>query len=248
VVVRGPAAVTAALAEAGAAGARLVITDAIDNADLLTLGRAAADAPLITGGSGIAIGLPANFIARGLAKGHAVTLAPADGPAAVLAGSCSAATREQVARHAQSHPALAVDVVSVMAGTITASGLADFIAANRDRSPLVYSSDEPEAVAGLQSRFGREAVAGALEKLFAETAAETVRRGTRRLVVAGGETSGAAVTALAPEAMAIGPEIDPGVPVLSVTRPMPLALALKSGNFGGPDFFAKALDRMERGA
>ena len=227
----------------------LVVADAVSNDDLLTLGRALDGAQLITGGSGIALGLPRNFIRAGDAKGGGVASVAIDGPAAILAGSCSGATRGQIARHAVDHPTLAIDVPAVMDGRVNVRTLTAFIEANTGRAPLVYSSGVPQEVSAIQNRFGREAVAHALDTLFADTALALLKKGYRRIVVAGGETSGAVAQAVAQQrgssAMRIGPEIDPGVPVLVVGEDAPVALALKSGNFGTEDFFAKALRRME---
>ena len=244
---KGPEALTAALAQAAANGETLVIVDAISDDDLLTIGDAVAEAPLLTGGSGIALGLPRNFIRKGLAKGAGSSVQPVDGPEAILAGSCSRATLGQIAVHREGHPTLNIDVAGVMAGTVTVETLTAFIRANQGKAPLIYSSAPPETVAALQARHGREAVAHALDALFARTAQALVAGGIRRLVVAGGETSGAVVSALGLDALGIGPEIDPGVPVLGSTSGAPLALALKSGNFGAPDFFAKALALMAGG-
>jgi uncharacterized protein YgbK (DUF1537 family) len=130
-----------------------------------------------------------------------------------------------------------------MSGDIRADDLIAFVRANEGKAPLVYSSADPAAVAAAQQKYGREQVAGALDKLFADTARGLVEGGVRRLVVAGGETSGAVVQALDVSALTIGPEIDPGVPIL-VDPERALALALKSGNFGGADFFRKALGAL----
>ncbi|GAB4066862.1 four-carbon acid sugar kinase family protein [Ancylobacter sonchi] len=236
----GARVVRQALEACAARGETLVICDAATDADLVALGAAAAEAALVTGGSGIAIGLPANFIARGQAKGVATVFAGVDGPEAILAGSCSGATRGQIAVHAEAHPVLALDVDAVMDGRIGVTQLTDFIAAHPGEAPLIYSSDDPAEVAALQQRYGREKLSGTLEGLFADTARALVSGGLRRLVVAGGETSGAVAQALGLEALEIGPEIDPGVPILAAPDGG-VALALKSGNFGAPDFFAKAL-------
>lgn len=243
VVQQGPEAIRAALT------ADFCVIDAVSDADLLTIGEALADRALITGGSGIALGLPRGLIRAGRAQGGAVPFTPVKGPEAILAGSCSGATRGQVDHHAQAHPTLAIDVPGVMDGTVTPATLVEFILSHTGRAPLAYSSGNPQAVAAVQSRYGRAAVAERLDALFAETARRLVKSGVTRLVVAGGETSGAvaqAVTqALAVDAMRIGPEIDPGVPILSLGG---VALALKSGNFGARDFFAKALRMMEGAA
>jgi uncharacterized protein YgbK (DUF1537 family) len=166
----------------------------------------------------------------------------------VLAGSCSGATLRQVELFRTDRPALGVAPDDVMAGRTKPADLIAFAAAHREDTPLIYSTATPDEVSAAQARFGREKVSTALEGLFAETAATLVEGGVRRLVVAGGETSGAVVSALGIQAFAIGPEIDPGVPALRTVDGPPLALALKSGNFGGPDFFEKALRALgERG-
>ncbi len=243
VVRAGADAVRARLAEAAERGETLVIADAATDDDLVTLGLACQDAPLLTGGSGIALALPANFMARGEARGRTEAYMGVEGPDAILAGSCSSATRQQIAVHAENHPALAVSVDAVMSGDVGADDLVAFVRASEGKAPLVYSSADPAAVAAAQQKYGREQVAGALDKLFADTARGLVEGGVRRLVVAGGETSGAVVQALDVSALTIGPEIDPGVPIL-VDPERALALALKSGNFGGADFFRKALGAL----
>ena len=241
VVRLGGGAIRLALAEAVAKGQRLAIVDAITDDDLCAIGEACAEAPLLTGGSGIALGLPRNFIRAGLASGQGSAFSGVEGPEAVLAGSCSRATLGQIEAHRKNHPVLEVEVEAVMEGRTGPAALAAFVHENRGRGPLVYSSAPPERVRALQERFGREQVAQRLDGLFADTARLLVEEGVRRLVVAGGETSGAVVSALNLDAVAIGPEIDPGVPALAAADGRPLALALKSGNFGAPDFFAKAL-------
>lgn len=228
---------------------RFVVADAVSDADLLTLGAGLKDAPLVTGGSGIALGLPRNFIQSGAAEANVPTAEGTSGPEAVLAGSCSGATRGQVDQHAKSNPTYAIDVPGVMKGDVTKEDLLDFIAINAGKAPLVYSSGSPDDVKEIQSTFGRAAVAQTLDTLFADTARCLVQRGYRRIVVAGGETSGAVAQAVAEElgspAMQIGAEIDPGVPVLTLGKEAPISLALKSGNFGVPEFFTKALRVME---
>ena len=240
----GVAAVLAGLDAAAAAGETLVIADAISDDDLLVLGEALAEAPLVTGGSGIAIGLPRNFIRRGDAKGSAAVARAIAGPAAILAGSCSGATRGQIEMHRATEPALDLDVDAVMAGEMTPALAAEFVLAQKGRQPLVYSSAPPEAVAAAQARYGTHEVARGIERFFAALSVLLRDAGLRRLVVAGGETSGAVASALGLDAVRIGPEVDPGVPLL-YAEDGSLALALKSGNFGGREFFAKALRMME---
>lgn len=245
-VLQGPDSVRQALAETTD---RFVVADAVTDSDLLTLGAALAGAPLITGGSGIALGLPANFPGHAGHNTKSTEPMTVAGPAAILAGSCSGATRGQIDAHEKNHPCLAIDVPSVMDGTVTVETLIAFFEANEGLKPLAYSSGSPEQVHALQDRYGRENLAQKLDALFADTAIGLIRKGYRRIVAAGGETSGAIAQAVAAElkfpAMMIGREIDPGVPVLSVGKGDPVALALKSGNFGAVDFFAKALDVME---
>ncbi|GLS44284.1 3-oxo-tetronate kinase [Methylobacterium brachythecii] len=238
IVAAGSDAIAKALA---AASETLVVVDAIGNDDLTAIGAAVADAPLVTGGSGIARGLPHNFIARGEASGSGAGAPAVNGPEAILAGSCSRATRAQIAHHRERHPVEMIAVDAVMDGHFDREAVLRFVLDNAGHAPLVYSSADPEDIAAAQARYGREAVAEALDGVFGNLAKDLVTRGLRRLVVAGGETSGAVVGALDLSALTVGREIDPGVPVLvSETAPR-LGLALKSGNFGAVDFFDKAL-------
>lgn len=241
VVRQGGDAIRRSLQDAAGRGERLVIVDAVSDDDLLAIGDACAQFPLLTGGSGIALGLPRQLIRQGFAAGHASEFRGVNGPEAILAGSCSKATLGQIESHQRGHPALAINVEAVMRGEITPAQLVDFVREHHGEAPLIYSSDSPDHVRRLQDVFGRSQVADRLDQLFANTARELIGAGIRRLVVAGGETSGAVVNALGVQALAIGPEIDPGVPALATADGPPLALALKSGNFGAPDFFEKAL-------
>lgn len=228
---------------------RLVVVDAIDETDLRTIGAAAAEAPLVTGGSGVALGLPDNFRKAGLLDASASLFAPSDGPGLVLSGSCSNATREQVRRYAETHAALEIDVAGLMEGADVAAKAEEFLTHQRGANPLVFSSADPGKVEAAQSRFGREATAERVEALFAGLARHAVALGYTRIVAAGGETSGAVVAGLGLTALDIGPEIAPGVPALSATGAggRPLALTLKSGNFGAPDFMAKAIGMLGHG-
>jgi uncharacterized protein YgbK (DUF1537 family) len=163
------------------------------------------------------------------------------GPAVAIAGSCSAATRRQVERHAAHAPSRRVDADDVIAGRVDARALADWVLAQPPGPvPLVYSSADPDAVRAAQSRHGAGAASAAIERCLGELAARLHAAGVRRQVIAGGETSGAVVQALGVRSLAIGEEIDPGVPALAGLD-VPVALALKSGNFGADDFFERAL-------
>jgi 3-dehydrotetronate 4-kinase len=241
VVNKGGAAIRHALEEAAARGEWLVVVDALQDEDLIAIDEACIDALLLTGGSGIAMGLPKLISSRGFASGRSKPFGGGRGAGAILAGSCSNATLSQINYYRATHPSLEVDVRALMNGQISAESVTKFVSENRGRDPLVYSSAQPDKVRALQREYGDDRVAHGLEQLFAEAARKIVDEGFDRLVVAGGETSGAVVSGLHLPAVTIGPEIDPGVPALAAEGQMPIALALKSGNFGSVDFFAKAL-------
>jgi uncharacterized protein YgbK (DUF1537 family) len=247
-VERGAAAVRDALA----GGATYFIVDAIADAHLRVIGAATAHLPLITGGSGVAMGLPAAYRDAGLLPRLTPPpkrMAAPKGRAAILAGSCSAATRGQVqAAIAAGLPHLRIDPLEIASGTQTAQHVLQWIGRQpQDKPFLVYSSDDPEAVREVQQRLGRAQAGTIVEDLLGRVAAALPAKGFTRLIVAGGETSGAVMQALDAGVLNIGPEIDPGVP-WTLARPRvhagaEMALALKSGNFGAPDFFLKAWDR-----
>ncbi len=247
-VAAGADAIRAAFVRLRAEGVSYAVTDALRDADLHAIGAACADLPLVTGGSGLALGLPANFLRQGLLapRADAGRLPAAGGKAAVLAGSCSEATRRQAAIMAQRHRAVAIDpLAGADAQRLARAALeAAHGEIEAGRPVLFHSSAAPEQVAEVQRSLGAEQAAMHVEAIFSHLARELVALGVRRLVVAGGETSGAVVQALRVEALAIGPAIDPGVPwTLSLGEPR-IALALKSGNFGADDFFDKALALM----
>ena len=236
-VFAGAHAIGAALDAQHDAGHRHIVVDAIRDADLMEIGRAARDLPLITGGSGVALGLPANF-------GCIATEVPwrgQHGKAVALSGSCSAATRAQVTRHAAHHPTREIVAADVIEGRLTPQDMADWLLGT-DGLPLAYSSADPEAVAQVQAQYGRDRSSHALEAFFADVARHVITGGATRIITAGGETSGAVVEALALGTLEIGPEIDPGVPALRARHD--LAVALKSGNFGAEDFFEKAARQL----
>lgn len=243
VVAAGADAIATAYAEATAAGTAMLIVDAVSDADLRTIGRASKGLRLVTGGSGIALGLPANFRPPGAAApARPATLAAPAGKPVILAGSCSTATRGQVATAVEAGtPALRLVVEDIAAGRQTAAEVAAWVAANTGERPaLVYSSAEPADVARAQAALGVAASGALVEDLLAAVARDLLGRGFTRFLVAGGETSGAVVGALGVTALEIGPEIDPGVPWTRARGGPDVALALKSGNFGSPDFFLKS--------
>lgn len=245
VVEKGPAAVREAFETIAQDGPAMAVADAVTDAQLRVLGAAFDGLPLLTGGSGIALGLPENFRRAGLLgpAGEKRAFAAPQGKTAVLAGSCSAATRGQVADAvAKGVEAFALDPVAIADGRMTAASVLDWARPRLGTKPvLVYSTAEPEAVRAVQERFGRDESGAMIERLLGEVAQGLAAEGVTRLVVAGGETSGAVVGALGVSMLEIGPEIDPGVPWTLAADGKPMALALKSGNFGTPDFFTKAL-------
>jgi uncharacterized protein YgbK (DUF1537 family) len=244
-VEQGAAATRQAMMRLAEQGRRYAIVDAVTDQHLLAIGEAAAQHALITGGSGVAMGLPENFRRAGLlpARGDAANLPPMQGMAAVVAGSCSRATLGQIGLARDHVPVLELDALATPdAATLTAQAL-EWVAGKlaADRPVVIAASAPPEKVAALQAKLGRDAAGALIETAMAAIAEGLIARGVGRLVVAGGETSGAVVQRLGVTALRIGPEIDPGVP-WTFAEPRGLHLALKSGNFGARDFFLKAFD------
>jgi uncharacterized protein YgbK (DUF1537 family) len=244
-VAQGANAVHAAFDRLRSQGVRHAIVDALNDEDLMTIGAACADMTLMTGGSGVALALPENFRRAGLLKagGGADRLPAVGGLSAVLSGSCSTATLAQVAAMQQTRPSFRIDPLKLAAGEDMAGAALDWAAKRLpDGPPLIYASAPPEQVRDAQAALGRDEAGALIEQAMARIARGLVDAGVRRLVVAGGETSGAVVQALGVDGIRIGPQIDPGVPwTMSLDEP-PVALALKSGNFGTEDFFLKALE------
>lgn len=243
-VARGAASIRERMAQLRAEGVGVAIVDAVSNDDLIRLGPALADMPLVTAGSGVAIGLPGNF---GIAPSStAGALPPAVGLRAVVSGSCSLATNRQVAHFiASGRPSLAIDPLQIAAGADVPAQALEWAAPLLEQGPvLVYSTADPAAVKSVQGRLGVEEAGAMVERVIAAIARGLVERGVRQLVVAGGETSGACVQALGIAQLQIGAQIDPGVPWCHAHSDAAggagLRIALKSGNFGTDDFFTKA--------
>lgn len=229
------------------AGGGIAIVDAVLDNHLIAIGCALSDLALITGGSGIAIGLPENYRRQGLLGeiADADAIPAVSGLAAVLAGSCSVATLGQIDRFKADHPSVVIDPLRLANGENVVEEVLDWAREKVSVGPiLVYASQPAEAVRDVQERLGRAEAGALVEEAMAAIATGLVASGVRRLVVAGGETSGAVVSALGVTGLRIGAQIDPGVPATVSLGDAPIALALKSGNFGGPDFFAKALAAM----
>ena len=245
-VAKGSDAIRARIAALKADGVGIAIVDAIDNADLLRLGPALADMPLVTAGSGVAIALPAN---AGLTPNVSATALPqATGLQAIVCGSCSRATNAQVAAFIKTgKAALALDPLRLAADEPAVVQEALQWATQRlDQGPvLVYSTAEPDALKAVQDRLGVQAAGELVERALANIARGLVNAGVRQLVVAGGETSGSVVQALGISRLRIGAQIDPGVPWCAAAPATgAMHITLKSGNFGAEDFFTKAFEQL----
>ena len=258
VVAAGEAAIRQRIRELQADGVAIAIVDALSNADLLRLGPALQGMALVTAGSGVAIGLPQNFGI--LPSAQAAELPPPQGAQAVLAGSCSPATQRQVKHFKQAgHPAMALDPQRIASGVEGVAAVLAWAQPLLGQGPLlVYSTADTEAVKAAQRLLGVDAAGALVERTLAAIARGLVGLGVRQLVLAGGETSGACVQALGIRQMKIGMQIDPGVPWCHAKMGPPcsadaaveegLHLTLKSGNFGGDDFFTKAFVMLQPGS
>ena len=250
VVSRGPDAVRTKLAELAGKGVGAVIIDAVFDRDLETIGVVASGHRLSVGASGIGLGLARALVATGRVEANALAAtaeAPISGPAACLAGSCSQATLQQVANAERIMPVFHLDSEKAIAGKTEAKRALGWANEHLGQGPiLIASSAAPDQVAALQARHGRDAAGHAIEQTMADIAEGLVKSGVRRLVVAGGETSGAVVDRLGIPGFLVGAEIAAGVPVLRAVgaKTGDMVLALKSGNFGGPEFFSDALKLM----
>ena len=250
VVAAGAQAIQRRFAELQEEGVGIAIVDAIDNASLHTLGEAAAGLALVTAGSGLAIGLPAQW---GFAPNpQADRLPAAQGRRAIVAGSCSAATQRQIKHYtAQGGAALALDPLKIAQGEDVVSNALRWAEArlNKNEPVLVYSTADADSVKSVQARLGTQQAGEMVEQAISQIACGLVGLGVRQLIVAGGETSGACVQALKIQRMQIGPQIDPGVPWCHAGSPFTggggLHLTLKSGNFGAEDFFTRAFQALE---
>ena len=254
VVAQGETAIRSRIQQLRREGVGIAVVDALSNDDLLRLGPALKGMPLLTAGSGVAIGLPSNL---GIAPSLAASALPAAGGLqAVLSGSCSLATNRQVLAFIQAGlPALGLDPLQIAekeaAGADVVAEVLAWAGPLLQNGPvLVYSTADAVAVKSVQGRLGVEAAGALVERTLAAIARGLVGLGVRQLVVAGGETSGACVQALNITQLKIGPQIDPGVPwchanlalssLAQHASPDGLHLALKSGNFGSDDFFTNA--------
>jgi uncharacterized protein YgbK (DUF1537 family) len=249
VVARGADAIRERFAALQAEGVQIAVVDAISNADLQRIGPALAGMPLVTAGSGVAIGLPQNWRASGALPeaGAADALPTPSGTCAIISGSCSVATNAQV-RHFQQAgcPCFRIDPLALARGVNLVREALDWAAPLLVKGPLlIYATAEPPAVKEVQEQLGAARAGELVESTLASIAKGLVALGVRQLVVTGGETAGAVVQALGVTQLVIGPQIAPGVPWTSArSGAHTLHLALKSGNFGGTDFFTKAFAQL----
>jgi uncharacterized protein YgbK (DUF1537 family) len=239
-IAHGTEAVRQKIAELRDSGVRMAVTDTTSNRDLLTLGEAVWDLKLVTGGSGLALGLRSPATDLKSASGFEVPT----GQRAILAGSCSRATLSQIEQAKPFYPPfqikpleLELDYAAALERALSWS--ADKL--DQGDTLLIYSSESPEGVAAAQSKLGLQRSSQLVERALSDLASQLVAGGVRQLIVAGGETAGAVVNALRVRALRIGREISPGVPwTLGLGGSYPVALALKSGNFGATNFFTEA--------
>ena len=244
VVDRGPAAIVEAFE---AAGPGVSIIDAASDRHLEAIGAAAAFLPLVTGGSALGGGLVKAWREAGvLAERDAASAAtPARGRTAVLSGSCSAASLRQTAHARTRMPTMQLDPSAGADSLPAAEEVAAWAEENANDGPvLIASSAPPDVIRSVQDLLGRETASTLIEKRFAEIAQRLHATGFRNFVVGGGETSGAVAAALGVEAARVGPKIDEGAPLLVGDGEAPVSLALKSGNFGGDDFYVRAAALM----
>jgi uncharacterized protein YgbK (DUF1537 family) len=247
-VEQGPGTIISVMSELQETGVRIAIVDAVNDGHLMDIGAASKDLKLITGGSGAAMGLANNFLAQSDIQSidAAAKIPSVTGPEAVISGSCSQMTLAQVANMGQSHPVFRFDAIDLAEGRVTTNKIVEWASAHlvADQAFLVAASASPERVRKAQDLLGRSEAGELIEKTLAEVARLLVENGLRRLLVAGGETAGAVVQALGIRGLRIGQEIAPGVPCMVTLSKEPIALTLKSGNFGNEDFFLKALKEM----
>jgi len=244
---KGTQAITDKIKQLEADGVGVAIVDATSNEDLKTLGPALKGMALVTAGSGVAIGLPGNWGLQASAK--AAALPAPSGFQAIVSGSCSLATQGQVAHYiASGHPSWQFKPLNWTAQDVPAQIKADVAAALAWAEPLlsqgpvlVYATTDADTLQKVQAKFGREQAGEWMESALAQVCQGLQALGVKQWVIAGGETSGACVQALNITQMQIGPQIDPGVPWCFAPQHKAGHLTLKSGNFGTPDFFTKAL-------
>ncbi len=251
VVSATPELIEARLQELAREGFSIAIADCITHADLVNLAQTLRDEPLVTASSGLGLTLPR---AWGFQPSPKATQLPAcQGKGAILAGSCSTATNRQVNTLIQAGgDALRIDAFDVAKNPAAAlehagNWVRSIWSRSRRSIPLVYSTVSSERLAESQRELGMEQAGALLEDFFGQLCQVLHHQGLGRLIVAGGETSGACVQALGIKELQIGRQIDPGVPWCYAGE-SGLHLALKSGNFGRDDFFRFAFEILDETA
>ncbi|MCK0150902.1 four-carbon acid sugar kinase family protein [Marivita sp. S6314] len=247
-VAKGPDAIRAALAEHTSQGNAHIVVDAVANEDLRDIAAACRDLPLMTGGSAVAMPLPALYQSDGLLTADAprMTAPQTAADTIILSGSCSAMTNAQVAAYrATGAPCYQLDPLTLV-NTGQAPVLEWLAAQDLAQAPLIYATADPASVKAAQKKLGVAETGALIEDTLAACALGARDAGARRVIVAGGETSGAVTKALSVAQLDIGAEIVPGVPwTYCKSEGHQIALALKSGNFGSEDFFTRAQTQLE---
>ena len=246
-ILAGPYAIRKAFDQLQKEDVAIAVTDVLNDEHLYFLGEAVKDFKLITGGSGIALGLPSQFKSRNnhQEETRAHSLPKVLGKELVLSGSCSEMTLAQVDEFSKRYSTLKLNPIELAENNSALANAVNWVIQAKVEEPiLVYASAPPDAVKQAQKKLGRDLASSTVENALAKIALAAVQNGFRRIVVAGGETAGAVVSNLGIKGIMIGEQIDPGVPTTVSIGDPSIGLVLKSGNFGSADFFEKAFEVM----
>ena len=246
-ILAGPSAIRKAFDQLQKEDVAIAVTDVLNDEHLYFLGEAVKDFKLITGGSGIALGLPSQFKSRNnhQEETRAHSLPKVLGKEIVLSGSCSEMTLAQVDEFSKRYSTLKLNPIELAENNSALANAVNWVIQAKVEEPiLVYASAPPDAVKQAQKKLGRDLASSTVENALAKIALAAVQNGFRRIVVAGGETAGAVVSNLGIKGIMIGEQIDPGVPTTVSIGDPSIGLVLKSGNFGSADFFEKAFEVM----
>ncbi len=246
-ILAGPYAIRKAFDQLQKEDVAIAVTDVLNDEHLYFLGEAVKDFKLITGGSGIALGLPSQFKSRNnhQEETRAHSLPKVLGKELVLSGSCSEMTLAQVDEFSKKYSTLKLNPIELAENNSALANAVDWVIQAKGEEPiLVYASAPPDAVKQAQKKLGRDLASSTVENALAKIALAAVQDGFRRIVVAGGETAGAVMSNLGIKGIMIGEQIDPGVPTTVSIGDPSIGLVLKSGNFGSADFFEKAFKVM----
>ena len=247
-VSKGASSVQSRVEELVEQGVRFIVCDAISETDLLTIGAVAQQHTLVTGGSGL-VGAIANHFSQKVplreSKTSTNAFVPASGHGVVLSGSCSLMTNEQVANYKQLAPSFKLDVDQCINNEDYGRQVLKWVIqhADHDYFPLVYATVDANELRNIQTQFGSQASV-AVERVFHWLVSQLYSHGFNTFVSAGGETSGTVTQALDVTGFRVGKEIAPGVPWVN-SLDGEIMLALKSGNFGTPDFFRQAQEQLK---